>query len=774
MFKKTYWQYHWLLLLSVSYGSLIAQKDPQAYRAFFEEGNKLFLEKNYTDALNNFLSAFHLDSSNANIRYKLGMAYLYSPNQKNKAINYLEKASKNTTEHYSEYEARETHAPLMVHFYLGIAYQLNYEFEKAIAKFQYCSDIFKDKKLPSDIKLHMDQCNTGIQLMKNKIDVKIENLGPNFNTSYPEYCPVINADESTLIFTSRRPGGLTDDKAPDGQYFEDIYISYKAADGNWSKPKLISRFINTEENDAAIGLSADGHQLFVFSPENGGDILYSNFDGGGWSVPLPVGSDINSKYWETHACISADNQTLYFVSDRPGGYGGRDIYKCVKLPNGNWSLATNLGPTINTPYDEDGPFIHPDGVTLFYSSNGPASMGGFDIFYSTKTETSGKKNNGVKWSRPANLGYPINTTGDDIYYVLSTDGTRAYFSSEREGSIGEKDLFKMTLSSTVVNPTALMIGFLTFDGSASKIPRDVHITARDGETDELIQDIRPNPKTGKYLMVLSPGTSGKTYNIKLEAEGYFPVSEQLKIEPGSSYQELKREIRLKLINLETKRSGDVSLTGIVRGSDGKPISDAKVIVKDNSTGEIVKTYQTLNDSGLYYASLQTGKNYNVSFETSGFLFHSENIDIPAQSDFSVIKRDVQIEKVTAGSTIVLKNVFFETGRATLTKESKIELEKLYDMLTQNALLRVEISGHTDNAGTESVNLRLSQERAQSVVDYLVKNKRTYYVAPFYYKGVDKKRLVPLGYGSTKPVMGNDTPEGRRMNRRVEMKIISIK
>lgn len=749
-------------------------QDKNLFKKYFNEGDKLFLEKNYTEAINSYLNAFQLDSNNANMRYKLGLAYMHSPNQKDKSIKYLLKASKNTTEHYHEYDASEDRAPLMVHYNLGLAYQLNYQFDQAGLKFQYCVDLFNDKKMPKELKLHIDQCNAGTALLKNKVDIKIENMGPTFNTIYPDYCPVINADESTLIFTSRRPGGITDDKTPDGQYFEDIYISYKFSDGNWSKPKLISRYINSDESDAAIGLSADGTQLFIFNNENGGDIYYSNYDGNSWSIGLPVGSDINTKHWETHACVSADNQHLYFVSDRPGGYGGRDIYKCVKLPNGSWSLATNLGPTINTEFDEDAPFIHPDGVTLFYSSNGPKSMGGFDIFYAVKTEEAGKKRTNMKWSKPINLGYPINTTGDDIYYVLSTDGRRAYFSSEREGSIGEKDLFKMTLTSSVVDPVTLLVGYLTFDGSTAKIPRGVMITATDDETGEVVQDIKPNIKTGKYLMVLNSGPHGKTYTIKYEADDYLPSTETIKIEPGSAYQELKREVRLNLMNFETKKSGYISVSGIVKNSEGKSLSDVKVVIKDNTTGQIVKTYETLNDSGLYYASLESGKNYNMSFEANGYLFHSENIDIPKQADFSEIKRNVKLEKVTTGSTIVLNNVFFDTGLATLTKESKTELEKVYDILIQSPAIRIEISGHTDNSGSEDVNLRLSQARAQSVVNYLVNNERSYYIAPYYYKGIDKKRLVPLGYGSTKPIADNGSTEGMQKNRRVELKIIGTK
>jgi outer membrane protein OmpA-like peptidoglycan-associated protein/tetratricopeptide (TPR) repeat protein len=753
---------------------VLAQYDVQAYHKYFEEGNELFLEKNYTEAVKSYRRAFQLDSTNDNMRFKLGVAYLFSPNEKHKAMRYLEKAAKHTTEHYKENDVSERQAPAMAIYYLAMAYHLNYQFDKAKTKFQSCAQILNDKKIPKDIKVQIDQCNVGAQLMKNMVDVKIENLGPALNTVYPEYCPIINADESTLIFTSRRPGGMTEEIAADGQYYEDVYVSNKTEDGSWGKPTLIEGEINTKDNDAAIGLSPDGNRLFIYSSDNGGDVLYSKLEGSHWGKPRPLGSDINTKYWETHACVTADGQTIYFVSDRPGGYGGRDIYKCVMLPNGNWSLATNLGPTINTPYDEDAPFIHTDGVTLFYSSNGPGSMGGFDIFYSKKTEAQGINENAEKWSKPANLGYPINTTGDDVFYVLSADGKRAYFSSAREGSLGDKDLFKMTMKNVVVDPTALLVGYLTFNGHTTDIPKDVRISAIDKETGELVQEIRPNYKTGKYLMVLNPGPNGKTYKLNFEASGYLPVTEELKVDPGSSYEELKKETRLKLVNFETKKSGDVSLTGLVSDDKGNPIPDVKLVVKDNTSGKILKIHQIIGDSGLYYVSLPTGKNYNVSYEEDGYLFHSENIDIPKQTDFSVIRRNVTLQKVEMGSSVVLKNVFFGAGNATLTESSKAELEKLYDILTQNVKLKAEISGHTDITGSEDVNLRLSQERAQAVVDYLVKNKRTYYVAPYYYKGIDKKRLVPVGYGSSKPIADNDTPEGMQLNRRVEMKITSTK
>lgn len=754
--------------------SIYSQKSSHLYRRHFDEGNKLFLEKNYTGAVNEFFEAYKIDSSSANIKYCLGRAYLYSPNQKEKAIDLLDRASKNTTGRYSEFDAKETRAPFMVNYYLGEAYQINYKFEQAISKYNFTAELYKmDKEMPKDLRFRIQQCQKGIELMKNPDkEVKIETMGPTFNTPYAEYCPVINADESMIIFTSRRPGGYSEEKAPDGQMFEDIYVSYKISEGSgWSSPKLISRYINTEENDAAVGLSPDGKELFIFKNDNGGDLYNSlSSDGGNWSVPLPLESDINSPSWETHATISSDGQTLYFVSNRPGGLGGRDIYRCVKLPNGRWSLATNMGAPINTEYDEDAPFIHPDGVTLLFSSNGPNSMGGFDIFYSTRTEEQSKKKTTVKWSEPKNVGVPINTTGDDIYYVLSTDGRRAYYSSEQKGGTGDKDLYIINLPSSVANPVALMVGNLTFDGNVKDIPKGVRITVRDEETGTLVQDLKPNPKTGKYIMILAAGNAGKTYDVKYEAEGFETMTEKIKIEAGSSYQELKREVRLKLMNFETKKEGTIALSGIVRDADKKIIPTVKLIIKDNLSGAVIKSYNTLNDSGSYYVNVESGKNYNLSFESDGYLFHSENVDVPAKADFTEIKRNIIMDKIVVGSSIVLKNIFFETGKAKITKASKSELDELYDLLTKNFTLEVEISGHTDNKGNEDANVRLSQARAQAVVDFLVKNQKLYYVAPFYKKGVDKNRLKAVGYGSSKPMGDNSTQAGMQQNRRVELKI----
>ena len=201
----------------------------------------------------------------------------------------------------------------------------------------------------------------------------------------------------------------------------------------------ISQNINTNSHEASINLTADGQTLIVYKDDGGdGNIYFSKWDGNDWTSIQSFGSDINSKYWESHACLSADNNTLYFVSDRPGGYGGRDIYRCVKLPNGLWSKSLNVGPTINTKYDEDGPFISADGITLNFSSIGHKSMGGFDIFVSMIEEDK-------KFSEPRNIGYPINTTDDDVFFVTSPDGKRGYFSSAKAGGLGDKDLYKMSI-----------------------------------------------------------------------------------------------------------------------------------------------------------------------------------------------------------------------------------------------------------------------------------------------------------------------------------------
>jgi outer membrane protein OmpA-like peptidoglycan-associated protein len=753
-----------LLSLLVSTTVLFGQSKSQKYKDKFTEGNFLLLEKNYPMALRNFLEAYYIDSSNANINYKVGLCYLNSASEKSKAVSFLEKAAQNVSKKYSDFEPTEKKAPQMVYYYLGEAYRLSGKFKESAASYDKYKDMAKPNQ--SDLKELDRQAEASfnaIELMKTPKNLTIENVGDSINSEYPDYSPLLSADQSVMIFTSRRPGSTGGEKTVDNQFYEDIYVSYKKKDGTWTTATSIGSPVNTNNNEAGVSLSIDGQQMFIYKDSNGGDLYSSNLEGDKWTTPIPLASDINTPAWETHACISADGNTIYFVSDRKGGMGGRDIYRCVKLPNGQWSLALNLGPAINTPYDEDSPFIHPDGVTLYFSSNGHKTMGGFDIFYASKNNDEGK------WSAPVNLGYPINTTDDDIFYVPTTDGRHAYYSSSKPGGKGDKDIYLITLESAVSEPITLLKGYLSFDGVAkASAASAVKITATDMETGVVVQEVRPNSKTGKYIITLSPGVNGKSYNVTYEAEGFQPVSETIKIEPGSAYQEMEREIGLKSINFESKTLGTVSVSGTITNRDSKPIPGAKISIKDNNTGALVDTYYSNVTDGKYYFVLQRGQNYYLSYEAQGFMFQSENVNVPKEPLYSEMNKVIVLEPIQKGTKITLNNLFFESGKSNISKQSQVELEKLYTLMKENVTLVIEIAGHTDNKGVAKANMKLSQDRANSVVTYLVK------------KGIEAKRLVAKGYGPSQPVASNTLPNkkpdpvGMQKNRRVEMKVLESK
>ncbi len=749
-----------LLLIS---SSVFSQGGKGDYRELFTQGNYLILEQNYSLALKYFKDAYWIDSSNANINYKIGVCYLESATEKSKALYYLEKAVQNVAHNYNPEDPREKKAPELAYYSLGVAYRLAYRFSESNNYFNKFKDIVgnRNKELAKDLEKQVETNFNAVEFIKDSANVSINTLGDSINTIFPEYSPVISADESTLIFTSRRANSTGGEKTENDQFYEDIYFCTKKSDGTWTSPKSIGANINTNSNEANLNVSADGQQLLIYRDINGGDIYYSNLIGDVWSELYPLSSNINSPDWETHACQSTDGNTLYFVSNRKeGSFGGRDIWRCVKLPNGQWSMPTNLGPEINTADDEDAPFLHPDGVTLFFSSKGHKNMGGFDIFKSVKDDNG-------KWSTPENLKSPINTPDDDIFYVQSADGKRGYFSSIRAGGNGEKDLYMINFDRAIVEPLTLLKGYVTFDGSTKGLAM-VEIMATDMESGLVVQNVKPNETTGKYLMILTPGNEGRTYNISYEAEGYQPINVQITVPPNSSYQEIEKELVMEGINLESKTLGTISITGTVKSIDGKAVSGAQIVVKDNLTGKLIDTYFTTSDSGSYYFILNRGQNYNLSYEAKGYLFQSENVNVPKQPEYSVLTKNIVLDKVQIGSKIVLNNIFFDSNKATLRKESNLELEKLLQLMKDYPELTVEVAGHTDSKGNDAANLKLSQMRSQAVVNALVK------------KGIKAQYLVAKGYGETAPVAPNLLPNGKpdlkgmQLNRRVEMKIIESK
>lgn len=488
----------------------------------------------YNKALEGYLVLDSLTPGNTEYNYRIGICYLHS-NFKNKAYPFLELAY------------RQEDAPEDIFFEMGRAYHYGHEFEKAIIFYEsykkellYHQGVEESTEPMKEIERYIQMCRNGLRLVREPlINVQVVNLGPTVNGPYTDFSPLINRQEDVLIFTSKRPA--TDHTKSDpltGQYYEGIFYSTREGE-TWSKAIPIGAPIQHDNvHDAAVGLAPDGNRLFIYQGDKnpfkaniGGDLYVSELVKDHWTEPVMM-DGINSRNWESHASITDQGDIIVFTSDREGGVGGTDIYFSIRDTEGNWSFPENMGEYINTPYDEDGPFIHPDGNKLYFSSKGHNSMGGYDIFF---TEYLVEQD---RWTRPENVGYPINTADDDIFFVWSADGERAYFSSEREDSFGEADIYMLLRNDTTTQVTEI----------AGKIsdkitgrPAGAEIIVRDMLSNHLIGIYDADEQEEKYHMGLK---SGRRYLITIRASGYEDLVEELDLSAENNHKiELDFQLR---------------------------------------------------------------------------------------------------------------------------------------------------------------------------------------------------------------------------------------
>lgn len=530
------------LISFVSYANKIANEEINNEKKY-AEAEALYFAGNYEQALPIYLS---LDSSikeSINLKYKIGVCYLNSSIEKDKSIKYLELAASKASVKYTG-AIKDKYAPIISYEFLAKAYHLNYQFDEAITNYQKLlnSSTSIDKAKQQEIKRQIEICKNGKEISSIPVQIKIDNLGPTINSKYADYSPVFNADESTLIYTSRRKGTTGDKTDKNGKYHEDIYVSYRTSDG-WTTPLGIGPSINSDGNEATVALSIDGQKLVLYKEDNGNANLYtSTLEGNTWSAPKKMNDYINSPYNESGASISADGLNLYFTSNMPGGFGGKDIYRSKKLPNGEWGRPVNMGSTINTPYDEESPYIHPDGFTLFFSSQGHKSIGGHDVFFSSMTSDTGR------WSAPLNMGYPVNTTDDDLFFVPTVGNKRAYYSSYKKGGYGDKDIYMISFTGQRETPLTVYKGTLTdADGN---VPPFASITITDLESNDIIGDYFANSSTGRYLYILVPG---KSYQLSYTIDGEEVMTDKIKVPEASSYGLTNKAIELEKITLPAKK-----------------------------------------------------------------------------------------------------------------------------------------------------------------------------------------------------------------------------
>ncbi len=476
------------------------------FKKLYDQADALIYDENYIDALPIFKKLDSLAPNNANIQFCLGICYLNSYNEKQKATFYLEKASQSiSSDYYGSFN--ETSAPVFTYLFLGKAYFLDEQFDQAQAnfdKFRYYLTA-EDKELRQDVDHQMAMVLNAKKLTGSPITVRRENLG-SLNTKFPEYSPALSPDLKYIIFTSRREGSTGNRKDEKGKYYEDMYIAdYDVHSNTVSNIRALPGSVNTEGHEASISISWDGQVLFIYRDDNtDGNIYMSRLENGVWSAAEKLGSEINTKYYENHACLSPDGELLYFVSNRPGGMGGKDIWVSRRIGANKWGKAENLGSRINTEYDEDSPVILSDGKTLYFSSQGHECMGGYDIFYSINEEG--------QWTFPRNLGYPLNTVNDDVFFVPTLDGKQAYYASELPDGQGDMDIYRILITDDI-DQIAILTGMVKDTISNKAISASV--TVYDFNTGEIYSQTNTDVSTGEYNISLE---TGRKYKVRVVTE----------------------------------------------------------------------------------------------------------------------------------------------------------------------------------------------------------------------------------------------------------------
>lgn len=640
------------------------EQDKEQSQQYYELAKEMITAtKAVDDARDLMVLAANFDTTNLDANFDAGYMYITTIN-KELAEKYFNRVYRQKSTYRFDLE-----------YWIGRSYHYGFEFDKALdfynrykTKLERTSTNYsgKDKVPAKEVERRIEECKNGKEFVAQPKPFSIVNLGGEINSEYDDYAPVVNADETEIIFTTRRrDGNINENVWDDNKPYEDIFIS-KKVNGQWEKATNIGTSINTKFNNSNLTLSPNGNMLFIYNDGVGdGDIFFSERKpDGSWTLPKPLPGLINSPFYESSVSMTQDESTIYFASERPGGLGGIDIYSAKKNAKGAWSIIKNLGPQINTEYEEDSPYIDYDGKTLYFSSMGKKGMGGRDIFKATLVDA--EKN---LWSEPENMGYPINTPDDDVFVTGTSTPNRFYFASERVGGFGYSDIYLITDEVKNVEP----------------------VVAR--------EPVEKETQIHKFILTVVDADTKQPVNAKVRMKG-----------------------------------------------------------KDNTT---VASLAIADGVHEFVIMSPTPKSYMVYIELEGYIFENLGILLGGATQAQTKEeKTIMLRKVKVGEISVLRHVFFDTGKATLKPESFDELDKLMLMMEQNIKMRVEIGGHTDNVGSPDVNVKLSQQRALAVRNYLAS------------KGIEARRVTAVGYGETKPIVSNDDEVGgRAINRRVEFKVL---
>ncbi len=587
-----------LLLLSID---TIAQQDTTAVvdRTMIKKakenirvGHYFFQDAKYNLALSKYIEAYKIIQDDAQLNYNMGVCFLETF-PKYRSLGFFMKAY--------EFKPKVSDA---IHYMLGRGFQLNYMFDRAIVEYETFRRNLGENELelwnPLISKRFLEISYAREFLSRSTGIFGINNAGGVLNSKYPEYRPFITANEEVLMFTSRRAsttGGAADPS--DYKYYEDIYVSNAFGNG-WTTPKSIGSALNTLNHDAIVGLSADGNRLVYFAgSKNGGDISICIRKDEKWGSPEDLPKSINTAFNESSATINNNGDTLYFVSNRKdGSIGGKDIFVSYKAASGVWSQAKNLSPNVNTEYDEDGVFLKNGGKVLYFSSKGHNSMGGYDIF-----KTSLLPNG--EWSTPENLGFPVNSTEDDVFFAISADGRNGYYSTAREDGYGDQDIYRIVFYETETPPIREYIDSIMSNPDLTAEVLDTGIVTVASVLENAVLAAKQPDTLGAVARNRAMADSIALVNQLLAQAKAKTISDSLKLLAAATASDLAAALRAKAI-----------LDSLELANRPKPTEPTEVTLEliDLSDDDKIKSYIPTGEEPIFNFTLPPEIEYEVQVE----------------------------------------------------------------------------------------------------------------------------------------------------------------
>ena len=793
-----------------AYGEFASKETKKTEQKLLKSARNEFENGNYKVATEKYTELLKIDSTNPLYNFEQAQT-LYNNYRQPQSIPYYEKAIKYSKDTIGE-----------AYFFLANAYHLAGNFDMAAKNYKtyldilniFGTDLMEDEEsdLKADVKHRIEMCTNGNILSKTPVtnlalkgkshSFQVVPVGKDVNSDFDDYDAVLSATDSIMYFTSRREGATGGKLDWDDKFFEDIYASSLSRKG-WGGSFNIGPPINTKKHEAIIAITPDGKTIYFYKGVKQGTFYFSNLNGNAWTKPevLYEKSDMNTSAWETSFFgFTLAGGELYVVSDREGGIGGRDIYVSKKQSDGAWGPMTNMGTPVNSPYDEDAPFLTEDGKTMYFSSKGHNSMGGFDIFKSER--------NGDKWSEPVNLGVPINTPGDDVYFLIAHNSDKAFYSSSSHSADSTKDMdiFSIDLCDDI--PETVISGLAMGIKSGT-----ISVEEKPGGNQVASFEI----KDGRYSVRLQ---HGKNYKFILNTAGIEPATAEISVpklckvydiyqelsftQPGqplvykNAFFDIKTEAGKENYSDYLSKSDKSTLTNysevsvmttpivvatattvptattVATGTTTTTASTTTTTASTHTTSATTTTTTTASTqtTAATATTTTTASTHTTSATTTTTTTASTHTTAvtPTTTATASTHTTTTTTTSTTGSTttttISINNILFDYDKSEIKAEFKSELDKAVEFLKNtNKKAKIEVVGYTDSKGSDEYNLALSKRRANAVANYLAT------------KGISRSRIKTVGYGETKPIAsnenpdGSDNPDGRAKNRRTEIVVI---